>query len=483
MPMQQWPARAATFLALAALLLAARGASAAAAASCTARCVGAGHCCIGNMSACAHPSCDMGCSIGTVVADEATCNATCLAADGKCGLSIGGYDFSFCGGCAQKWLDPTTLQPEIIPGQPPYWPPGYQIDGCSSCGDVHTECMLGCVLAFNPQLAPPAPADPPAPPDVPVPPAPWPNAPGSGFGFSVVFSDHVVLQQAPAMAAVYGPTGGGAAASVSVTVTPSTGAPYSVQANATADGRWKAFLQPTPDSQGATTFTITATCAAGCTGNATAALNDVAFGDVWYAAGQSNMVKNFLVTYGGPDSLAAINAGTYDNIRLMSGTSESAGLSPQVPPVHPWRRVKAAAALPPTDPDSWWQTSAAMYHFAEALTDQHRAAGRAPPTLGLVSTAIGGSQIEEWITTEVASEWRVRAERAQSPRPPPARPPAHPPARPLARAPLTSPPLCLPPSLPPSRASLARPQLRLRAQRQRRLPQPRVLGRERAALP
>ena len=116
------------------------------------------------------------------------------------------------------------------------------------------------------------------------------------------------------------------------------------------------------------------------------------------------MVKNFLVTYGGLDSLAAINAGTYDNIRLMSGTSESAGLDPQVPPTHPWRRAKDAAALQPSDSDSWWQFSAVMWHFAEALTDQHKAAGRAAPTIGLVSTAIGGSQIEEWITNAEAMQ-------------------------------------------------------------------------------
>ena len=116
------------------------------------------------------------------------------------------------------------------------------------------------------------------------------------------------------------------------------------------------------------------------------------------------MVKNFLVTYGGLDSLAGINAGSYDNIRLQSGTSEVNGLSPTYPPTHPWRHVKDAAALPQDNTDSWWQNSAACYHFGEAITDQHKAAGKTAPTIGLISTAIGGSQIEEWITTEVASE-------------------------------------------------------------------------------
>jgi hypothetical protein len=116
------------------------------------------------------------------------------------------------------------------------------------------------------------------------------------------------------------------------------------------------------------------------------------------------MVKNFLVTYGGLDSLAGINAGSYDNIRLQSGTSEVNGLSPTYPPTHPWRHVKEAAAIPQDDTDSWWMNSAVCFHFGEAITDQHKAAGKVPPTIGLISTAIGGSQIEEWITTEVASE-------------------------------------------------------------------------------
>jgi hypothetical protein len=66
--------------------------------------------------------------------------------------------------------------------------------------------------------------------------------------------------------------------------------------------------------------------------------------------------------------------------------------------------VKDAAQLPQQDPDSWFQFSAACYHFAEAVTDQHVLANRSAPTLGLVSTAIGGSMIEEWITDATAQQ-------------------------------------------------------------------------------
>lgn len=229
----------------------------------------------------------MGCSIGSIAPDELTCNQTCIAANGKCDYKYGPYDFGMCGDCSLIWLNPATLTREIIPGQYPFFPPGFEDGSCTSC-DGYQECMLGCRLAFDPGLNPPPPINPPAPPDVPLPPAPWPSANGTGFNFSVVFSDHVVLQQAPAAAAVFGQTGGpaGGAAAISVTVTPSSGSPYTVPA-VVAAGRWKALLKPTPDTQGAVTFSITATCASGCTGAASVTLSDVAFGDVWYCAGQS----------------------------------------------------------------------------------------------------------------------------------------------------------------------------------------------------
>lgn len=262
-----------------------------AAASCDDKCLTLNNCCLGNASSCQMASCQQGCRIATVVPDEATCNATCINMTNHCDYKVGPFEFELCGGCSLKWLNPETLQPEILAGNYPWWPPGWQIPGCGSCNAgpyAGCECMTACFMSFNPDFAPLAPVDPPSPPDRPMPPAPWPSANGTGFNFSVVFSDHVVLQQAPAMAAVYGQTGAAdSSAVVSVTVTPSSGSAYTVPA-VVADGRWKALLRPTADSGRATTYSITATCASGCTGAASVTLNDVVFGDVWYCAGQSN---------------------------------------------------------------------------------------------------------------------------------------------------------------------------------------------------
>ena len=282
------PAAAAALSLRAAAPAAAASASAAAAAarpvmaaSCEARCVASGNCCTGNSSGCQHPSCQRGCVIGVQSASVAGCHATCLAASG-CSFTFKGQTFPMCGYCSSRWVDPSTGQIAILPGGEPYWPPGYGIGSCGSCDQ--TQCQLGCAMAFDPSLAP-LPPNPPPPPAAPLPPAPWPN-PNPGLNFSEAFSDHVVLQRGPGAASVFGNTGGlDDSASVLVTVTPSSGAPYSVPA-AVQGGRWRALLKPTAgfDETGLT-YTVTVSCAAGCGGGAPVALSDVVFGDVYFCAG------------------------------------------------------------------------------------------------------------------------------------------------------------------------------------------------------
>jgi hypothetical protein len=135
------------------------------------------------------------------------------------------------------------------------------------------------------------------------------------FSFDVVFGDNMLLQQAPAQAAVYGFLDFAASASgavVHVTLTPEGGAPTTVQAalNATVqtygapewgvrnlnatdcDGclppydpfntplaSWKALLPPQPAGGN---YTVTAVCT-GCSAAApsTVSISNVAFGDMW----------------------------------------------------------------------------------------------------------------------------------------------------------------------------------------------------------
>lgn len=138
------------------------------------------------------------------------------------------------------------------------------------------------------------------------------------FGFDSVFGDNMVLQQAPAKAAVYGfldynASMGGA--KVLITLTPEVGQPITVQAaiNATYQtfgpdwgvrpcascpdinppfnpfnqplASWKALLPP---QAAGGNYTITAACT-GCSPLApsSATIANVAFGDMWYCMGQS----------------------------------------------------------------------------------------------------------------------------------------------------------------------------------------------------
>ena len=204
----------------------------------------------------------------------------------------------------------------------------------------------------------------------------------AGVSFNSTQSSYMVLQQAPAKSAVYGMAPAGA--SLEITVASAADSSYSVKATATSKGAWLAYLKPATDKD----VTITAHCAS-CTNTTDAVLRHVIFGDVWYCSGQSNMWLPMHFTYSRNFTVANITAGKYSNIRLMAGDSQHSN-------THPWRSAKDAVNETDTEQSALLDFSAACWYFAEALTDEFVAAGKTPPTLGLINTAIGGSMIEEW---------------------------------------------------------------------------------------
>lgn len=217
--------------------------------------------------------------------------------------------------------------------------------------------------------------------------------------FNATFGDNMVLQQAPAMAAVYGTLGTNGTA-VSVTVSgPTT---YTVVANISGT-TWMAYLKPTAagdasPGKSVDSYTITATCTGGAS-TTVANITNVVFGDVWYCAGQSNMWLPLLHTFSRNYTVANITSGKRDNIRLMAGNSQST-------PFNPWMTSKQAIADGNESVPLYtlFQFSAACYYTAETLTDTFLSAGKPVPPLGLISTAIGGSEIEEWITNSTIAE-------------------------------------------------------------------------------
>jgi hypothetical protein len=159
----------------------------------------------------------------------------------------------------------------------------------------------------------------------------------------------MVLQRAPAAAAIYGYLDGPGATGVKVTVS-SNGVPlYTVDAvlNSTTqpygDGwgvrpcpkaacppydmatftpfteplpSWKALLQPTAAGGN---YTITAVCT-GCSSSAAPiTLSSVTFGDVWVCAGQSNAMLWVSHTFSRNASALNYSQGQFNNIRIMGG--------------------------------------------------------------------------------------------------------------------------------------------------------------------
>lgn len=269
----------------------------------------------------------------------------------------------------------------------PIFPPGFNLPDCGSCGDVEEECVLGCRLYFDPSLHPDRPKPTP-PPDVPVPRAPWPNPDATTkFNISTAFSSHMVLQRAPAKAGIYGvlvdDDENDNVVTVSV-VNNDDSTSYTVQTAATG-GRWKVFLRP---SDAGTNVNITVE-----NGNDTITLVDVIFGDVWFCAGQSNMWLPLQYTYSHNRSFDAVRSGQYPHLRIMAGDSQINSLNPTVPPTFPWRTARDALTS-----QHLVDFSSTCFYFGEEL--MKRTNHTVP--IGLLAMAIGGSQIEEWIPTEVA---------------------------------------------------------------------------------
>ena len=214
------------------------------------------------------------------------------------------------------------------------------------------------------------------------PPSSPPSAAACAIAFNDTLGDNMVLQQGPARSAVFGVASGDGLSGVSVQVSDEGGgSSYSVAAEVGPGGLWKALLHAAPQG-GNFSVVATASCAAGA--QASAAARNVVFGDVWYCSGQSNAALSLQFTLARNDSLAAIAAGRYANIRIqqMAGNMNA---------YHAWTTIQQAAA----DPKVFLDFSATCYYFGESLTDA-LGAGAAPP-LGLVHVAWGGSTIQQWI--------------------------------------------------------------------------------------
>jgi len=261
--------------------------------------------------------------------------------------------------------------------------------------------------------------------------APPPPPPSIFWGFDAGFGDNMILQRAPAAAAVYGFFDTPLATGVKVTVW-SGGSPlYSVQAtlNSTnqpfGDGwgarpcpkavcppydmatftpfsnplpTWKVLLQPTPAGGN---YTITADCT-GCLTATTLTLSNVVFGDIFLCSGQSNAMLWVSHTFSRNESAMNYSQGMYNNVRIMGGNDVNQPYA-SWPPAYasgarasnPW--MTSAEAVPEGCIDKQncplFQTSGACWYAMSSLARQ----GVDVP-LGLVAVTLGGQRIEEFMS-------------------------------------------------------------------------------------
>ena len=196
-----------------------------------------------------------------------------------------------------------------------------------------------------------------------------------------LFTDHMILQQETSNA-----VWGFAEVGEEVTVKASWGA----EASAVADeaGDWKVFLETPSHGTG---YSLTTE------GSNTIEIKDVAIGEVWLCAGQSNMGWKVGSTFGGEAEAAAANA---PHFRIFRASRE-----------HWHEPLKEPRDLlsrwQPCTPQSAEAASAVSYYFGKKLHEE------LDVPVGIIIQAFAGTPIEGWMPWEIQSgDPRAQAHKA-----------------------------------------------------------------------
>jgi sialate O-acetylesterase len=196
---------------------------------------------------------------------------------------------------------------------------------------------------------------------------------GAAIKLPPLVGDNMILQQ-QTKNSIWGWTEPGQTVSVS--------ASWGAKASATAgkDGKWTALLQ-TPAHGTGHRIAITA-------GGDTVDVKNVAIGEVWLCAGQSNMGWAVRMTFGGEEEAATANA---PNFRIFRASREHWHEPLEVPRdrLSKWEQCT---------PESAAFTSAVSYYFGKKL---HKELG---VPVGIIQQAYAGTPIEGWMPWEVQKD-------------------------------------------------------------------------------
>lgn len=185
----------------------------------------------------------------------------------------------------------------------------------------------------------------------------------------------MVLQRAPRSARLFGTAPAGCSVEVALLEAGGGGGTVKARASADASGQWVVGLPPQPASRGRT-LTISSS------GSSTITLKGVAFGEVLFCTGQSNMAVNVGNRLMMNQSAELAAAHTYD-IRLLN----NGVMWPPIgtPPNESWAQANASSLA--SFSNLCWLSGRDLYR-------SHELGGRV--TVGLVSSCVGGTGIEQY---------------------------------------------------------------------------------------
>jgi len=188
-----------------------------------------------------------------------------------------------------------------------------------------------------------------------------------------VFSDHMVLQR-DEEAFIWGWASPGERVTVAL-----DGQTAAATAAADASGRWRASLGVHP-AGGPHTITVSSRSGG-------VVLNDVLFGDVWLASGQSNMEWRLSQTINAAEEIRQANEPLVRYVKYDARTSA-------VPLSGADLRQTWQAVSPSTAPN----LSAVAWFFAREVTRETGV------PVGIIFAAVGGTKIETWMSLEAVRQ-------------------------------------------------------------------------------